>query len=128
MLICKLSQFDLNGERKKKKKRLCILKDYMRKSHFYKIFRCPTDCALFTVLCKISFTNWCIFLDTAWAIWKGMREIQFLSEWTFWWAIFSFYFNNSCASNCSIGFFLVLDRCLIACYVEMYAELLRKKS
>lgn len=26
--------------------------------------------------------------------------------------------------NCSIGFFLVLDRCLIACYVEMYAKLL----
>lgn len=37
---------------------------------------------------------------------------------------FSFYLDNSCASNCSIGFFLVLDRCLIACYVEMYAELL----
>lgn len=30
--------------------------------------------------------------------------------------------------HCSIGFFLVLDRCLIACYVEMYAELLRKKK
>lgn len=28
------------------------------------------------------------------------------------------------SSNCSIGFFLVLVRCLIACCVEMYAKLL----
>lgn len=41
---------------------------------------------------------------------------------------FSFLFDNNCASNCSIGFFLVLDRCLIACYVEMYAELLFEKK
>lgn len=40
---------------------------------------------------------------------------------------FPFYLDNNCASNCSIGFFLVLDRCLIACYVEMYAELFEKK-
>lgn len=38
--------------------------------------------------------------------------------------IFLFLFVNNCASDCSIGLFLVLDRCLIACYVEMYAELL----
>lgn len=41
---------------------------------------------------------------------------------------FSFHLDNNCASNCSIGFFLVLDRCLIACYVEMYAELLFEKK
>lgn len=42
---------------------------------------------------------------------------------------FSFFvLDNNCASNCSIGFFLVLDRCLIACYVEMYAELLIEKK
>lgn len=41
---------------------------------------------------------------------------------------FSFFLDNNCASNCSIGFFLVLDRCLIACYVEMYAELLFEKK
>lgn len=39
-----------------------------------------------------------------------------------------FSLDNNCASNCSIGFFLVLDRCLIACYVEMYAELLFEKK
>lgn len=39
-----------------------------------------------------------------------------------------FFLNNNCASNRSIGFFLVLARCLIACYVEMYAELLFEKS
>lgn len=39
-----------------------------------------------------------------------------------------FYLDNSCASNCSIVFFLVLDRCLIACYVEMYAELFEEKK
>lgn len=39
-----------------------------------------------------------------------------------------FCLDNNCASNCSIGFFLVLDRCLIACYVEMYAELLFGKK
>lgn len=40
---------------------------------------------------------------------------------------FSFDLNNNCASNCSIGFFLVLDRCLNACYVEMYAKLFEEK-
>lgn len=38
--------------------------------------------------------------------------------------IFLFLFVNICASDCSIGLFLVLDRCLIACCVEIYAELL----
>lgn len=42
--------------------------------------------------------------------------------------IFFFYLDINCASNCSIGFFLVLDRCLIACYVEMYAKLLFEKK
>lgn len=42
--------------------------------------------------------------------------------------LFLFFGDNNCASNCSIGFFLVLDRCLIACYVEMYADLLFDKK
>lgn len=39
--------------------------------------------------------------------------------------LFSFFspLDNSCASSRSIGLFIVLVRCLIACHVEMYAEL-----
>lgn len=35
--------------------------------------------------------------------------------------------DNSCASHCSLVLFLVLVRCLIACNVEMYAQLLFEK-
>lgn len=43
---------------------------------------------------------------------------------------FLFLLDRSCASDSSIGFFLVLDRCLIACSVEkkMYAKLSLEKS
>lgn len=41
---------------------------------------------------------------------------------------FVFFWAINCDSNCSIGFFLVLDRCLIACSVEMYAKLLFEKK
>lgn len=37
---------------------------------------------------------------------------------------FFFIWLSIVLQTCSIGFFLVLDRCLIACYVEMYAKLL----
>lgn len=77
VLICRFSQFDLKID--------VYTKKTTWKSRFYKIFS-NSNCALFTVMCKkkkkISFTNWCIFLDMAWVIWKGMRDIQFLWEWT----------------------------------------------
>lgn len=38
------------------------------------------------------------------------------------------FLENNCASKCSIGLFLVLDRCLIACCVEMYAKLLMERE
>lgn len=61
---------------------------------------------------------------------KGNEEYSFYESEHFGEQYFSFpfYLDNNCASNCSIGFFLVLDRCLIACYVEMYAELLFEKK
>lgn len=67
-----ISQFDLKEKKKKDvhtKEKISLLQDF---------FWIPMDCALLTVLCKISFTNWCIFLDMAWVIWKGMKDIQFL--------------------------------------------------
>lgn len=63
------------------------------------------DCARFTVLCKRSFTNGCIFLDMVWVIWKGTRDNTvfmgvniMLSN-----ILFQFYLDNNCASNGSVG-------------------------
>lgn len=92
---------------------------------FWRIVFCFLSCV------KYLLQSWCIFLDTARAIWKGMKAIMVSMGVSAVSNISFFFWIKVVLQTGRIDFFLVLDRCLIACSVaekKMYAKLSLEKS